>query len=182
MQPELTDTISSALLYSRVVFSKGSRHWQDTENRRNGRTDIEVFMPSPKKNMETDVTVICTETKNMIEHTACLGGEECKHRIKNCGSDMRPLEYAEKRKNLAHKDAVEITGKQFFPFAMTVYGSFDAKCHKFVNALAGIASKRFPTKWVNSGKWSLHFKTSLVFQLHRGNSHMWQKALILFGE
>ncbi len=143
-------------------------------NRRNGRTDLEIFLVN-KKNIERDVTVISTEGKNLVGATGCRG-HGCGHRTGDCGSDRRALRYAENRKNLAHKEAVEQAGKEFFPFVLSVYGSFGGKSKRVVDALSGIAVKRFPSKWDYPGSWAQLFKTSIVFQLHRGNSHMWRKG------
>ncbi len=74
-------------------------------------------------------------------------GLDCGHKVGDCGSDRRALRYAESRKDRAHKEAVEQAGKAFFPFVLSVYGSFGGKCKRVVDALSGIAVKRFPSKW-----------------------------------
>ena len=168
----ITTRIKEAVDLLNICIRTETRHCQEDQ----GRTDAEIFFPNTK-NVELDVTIIGTDGKKIISATACKGAPTCRHTTLDCGSDERALRMAERRKDIKHKALVEAAGKTFYPFVMTYYGSFGKACSKVLGQLAGRAAKLYPTQWETPGDWALHFKTTLAFQLHRGNSTMWTTAI-----
>ena len=168
MKPLLTEIG----LYSRVE----SVHRAMRADDRNGRTDVEIFLPDAP-NIEIDFSVVCPIAPSYVKKVACARVDgECFHAWVDgkttCGSADSLLQKVESEKDNLHLGPCARKGNIFFPCAVTSFGQFGSRSRRLIGKLAGRACQRYPEDWKTPGMWARHFKTTIAFQLHRGNARM----------
>ena len=169
----ITHTIKAATDRLNLFSCLETRHFADTNDKRDSKTDIEIFFPH-QLNLEVDVHIVCPIAPSYISRVACKG-TECTHRAP-CGSDEVLLKSKEQAKRRKHATRVKKKGARFQPFVLSTFGAFSGSSYDVINDLAGYAAKNFPLQWETPGEWAKHFKTQIAFQIHR-ETHAWWNML-----